>query len=84
MTLVDETDNNKFYPNIEGGVIIEPAGALIKYKQIGDNVTLLTTKKYLCIKINRVENIKPPEAMGLVDSFITAEWVFFIIDSFYF
>jgi hypothetical protein len=30
----------------------------------------------------RVENIKPPEAMGLVDSFITVEWVnyqFYII-----
>lgn len=76
MTIVDEKDNSKFYPTIEGGVIIEPAAALIKYKQIGDNVTLLTTKKYLCIKIMRVENIKPPEAMGLVDSFLTAEWVY--------
>lgn len=75
MTLVEDRDNTKFYPAIEGGVIIEPAGALIKYKQIGDNVTLLTTKKYLCIKIMRVENIKPPEAMGLVDSFLTTEWV---------
>jgi len=75
MTLVEENDNTKYYPSIEGGVTIEPAGATIRYKQIGDNVTLLTTKKYLCIKIMRVENIKPPEAMGLVDSFITAEWV---------
>jgi len=75
MSIVEEKDNSKFYPAIEGGVIIEPAAALIKYKQIGDNVTLLTTKKYLCIKIMRVENIKPPEAMGLVDSFITSEWV---------
>jgi hypothetical protein len=75
MTIVDKSDNSKHYPNIEGGVIIEPASALIKYKQIGDNVTLLASKKYLVIKVMKVENIKPPEAMGLVDSFVTAEWV---------
>lgn len=75
MMLVNDKDNSKYYPPIEGGVIIEPAGSIIRYKQIGDNVTLLSTKKYLCIKIMRVENIKPPEAMGLVDSFMTAEWV---------
>jgi len=75
MTIVDKKDNSKHYPDIEGGVIIEPPSAMIKYKQIGDNVTLLASKKYLVIKIMKVENIKPPEAMGLVDSFITAEWV---------
>lgn len=79
MTITDKSDNSKHYPNIEGGVIIEPAGPLIKYKQVGDNVTLLSSKKYLVIKIMKVENIKPPEAMGLVDSFITAEWVRIIL-----
>jgi len=83
MTMLDENDKTiKYYPNIEGGVIIEPAGGLIRYKQLGDNVNFLSTKKYLCIKAMRVENIKPPEAMGLVDSFITVEWVnyqFYII-----
>ncbi len=75
MTIVDNNDNSKHYPDIEGGVIIEPNGAFIKYKQIGDNVTLLASKKYLVVKVMKVENIKPPEAMGLVDSFVTIEWV---------
>ena len=75
LTLLDEAENTKYYPSIEGGIIIEPSASSIRYKQTGDNVTLLTTKKYLCIRMMRVENIKPPESMGLVDSFVTAEWV---------
>jgi len=45
-----------------------------RYKQTGQNVMLFSNKKYLVIKIMRVENIRPAETRGIVDSFISVEW----------
>ena len=70
--LVDEETNEKYSTNIQGFVNIDHK---IKHKQYGDNITLISTRKYLCVNIMRCENIRPAENRGIVDSFITVEWV---------
>lgn len=69
MALLDEGE--KYFVPVEGfiNIPIRP-----KYRQTGENVVLFSTRKYLCINIMRVENIKPTEARGIVDSFISVEW----------
>jgi hypothetical protein len=70
MTLLDP-EKNKYYVPIEGFVNIPNRP---KYRQSGENVTLFSTRKYLCINVMRVENIRPAETRGIVDSFISVEW----------
>ena len=65
-------DDGELYPiTVEGLVSIDNKP---KYKQIGQNVMLLSSRKYLVLKIMRVENIRPAETRGIVDSFISVEW----------
>ena len=71
-TLIDDDTKDKYSVAVEGFVNIDHK---IKYKQIGDNVTLFSKRKYLCINIMRVENIRPAETRGIVDSFISVEYV---------
>lgn len=71
LTLVDQETKDKYSVPVEGYVNIDSRP---KYKQSGENVVLLSTKKYLCINIMRVENIRPAETRGIVDSFISVEW----------
>lgn len=73
--LVDPMTRDKYFSTVEGFINIDQK---IKYRQSGDNVVLLSTRKYLCINIMRVENIRPAETRGIVDSFISVEWVNFI------
>jgi len=63
--------NDKFTTQVEGFVTIDHK---IWYKQTGDSVSLLSRRKYLCLNIMRVENIRPAETKGIVDSFISVEW----------
>ena len=70
--LVDEDTNEKYFTNVQGFVNVDQK---IKHKQFGDCVTLLSTRKYLCVNVMRCENIRPAENRGIVDSFITVEWV---------
>ena len=74
--LIDEETNEKYYANVQGFVNIDQK---IKHKQFGDCVTLMSTRKYLCINIMRCENIRPAENRGIVDSFITVEWVYIFL-----
>lgn len=76
LTLIDPKTKDKFYSSIEGFVNIDHN---IRYKQSGDNVVLLSNRKYLCLKILKVENIRPAETKGIVDSFISVEWVNYLI-----
>ena len=69
--MVDEITNEKYNVKFEGSMDIEEE---TKYKQSGENSTLYSTKKYLCINIMRVENIRPAETRGIVDSFISVEY----------
>lgn len=72
MTLLDEEDEKeKYYVSVEGFVNIPNRP---RYRQSGENVVLFSSKKYLCINIMRVENIRPAETRGIVDSFISVEW----------
>jgi hypothetical protein len=70
-TMISPETKEKYYTPFEGIVNVDHR---IKFKQSGENVVLLSTKKYLCISIMRVENIRPAETRGIVDSFISAEW----------
>ena len=69
--MADEITNEKYNVKFEGSMDIEYD---TRYKQIGENSTLYSTKKYLCINIMRVENIRPAETRGIVDSFISVEY----------
>lgn len=69
--LVDEQSNEKYNAKFEASVKIETD---TKYQQKGDNTTLYSTKKYLCINIMRIENIRPAETRGIVDSFVSVEY----------
>ena len=67
-----DKDTGENYPvNIQGFVTLDSKP---RYRQQGQNVLLLSYKKYLVIKIMRVESIKPAETRGIVDSFISVEW----------
>lgn len=77
LLLVDSLSKDKYYSTVEGGVNVEHQ---IKYKQLGESVVLYSKKRYLCINVMRVENIRPAETRGIVDSFISIEWVFKIIN----
>jgi len=70
--LVDEDTNEKCFTNVQGFVNVDHK---IKHKQFGESITLLSTRKYLCVNVMRCENIRPAENRGIVDSFITVEWV---------
>lgn len=70
--LIDPETKDKYYCNLEGFVNLDKK---IKYRQSGENINLVTDKKYLCINVMRVENIRPSETRGIVDSFISVEWV---------
>jgi hypothetical protein len=72
MNLVDPQTKDKYTITVEGGVNLEHQ---IKYKQLGESVVLYSKKRYLCFNIMRVENIRPAETRGIVDSFISIEWV---------
>ena len=72
LMLINSKTNEKYYTTIQGFVTIDHK---IKHIQHGENVNLISTKKYLCVSILKVENIKPAESRGIVDSFITCEWV---------
>lgn len=76
--LVDEDSKEKYYTNIQGFVNIDQK---IKYKQFGESISLMSTRKYLCINVMRCENIRPAENRGIVDSFITVEWVYILLNS---
>lgn len=69
--LVDEQSNEKYNSKFEASVKIETD---TRYQQKGDNTTLYSTKKYLCINIMRIENIRPAETRGIVDSFVSVEY----------
>ena len=71
INLKDKNTGESYPVNIQGFVSLD---AKPKYNQIDQNVLLLSYKKYLVIKILRVENIKPAETRGIVDSFISVEW----------
>ncbi len=62
---------DKYTTNVEGFVQIDHK---VWYRQTGDSVSLLSKRKYLCFNIMRVENIRPAETKGIVDSFIEVEW----------
>ncbi len=70
LILLDE-EKQKYPVTVEGFVNIPNRP---KYRQSGENVVLLSKCKYLCMRIMRVENIRPPEIRGIVDSFISVEW----------
>lgn len=70
-TLVDNSTTDKYNVAIEGMVNIDNRP---RYKQTGENVVLMSNRKYLCINIMRVENIRPAETRGIVDSFVSVEW----------
>jgi hypothetical protein len=70
--LVDKKTEEKYFSTIEGLVYIDHK---MKYQQTGDTVVLYSKKRYLCLNIMRVENIRPAETRGIVDSFIQVEWV---------
>lgn len=69
--MVDEITKEKYNIKFEGSMNIEHE---TKYKQVGENSTLYSYKKYLCMNIMRVENIRPAETRGIVDSFISVEY----------
>ena len=69
--MIDEKNNEKYNIKFEASMKIEED---TKFKQKGDNTTIYSTKKYLCIDIKRVENIRPAEKRGIVDSFISIEY----------
>jgi hypothetical protein len=71
LTLINEKTKDKFPAIVEGFAQIDHK---VWYKQTGDIVTLYSKRKYLCIQIMRVENIRPAETKGTVDSFISVEW----------
>jgi len=69
--MVDPISKDKYNVKLEGSLSIDCEA---KYEQTGDNTTLISTKKYMCINIQRVENIRPAETRGIVDSFISVEY----------
>lgn len=71
MIVRDKIGGDNFPITVEGMVTLDSKP---RYKQIGQNVILLSSRKYLVIKIMRVENIRPAENKGIVDSFISVEW----------
>ncbi|MCQ2815995.1 MAG: C2 domain-containing protein [archaeon] len=71
MILKDKETYENFTSTVQGCVTLDNKP---KYKQIGSSIFLLSTRKYLVIKINRVEGIRPAETRGIVDSFISVEW----------
>ncbi len=66
-----DENRDKFFVNVEGFVNI---GARPRFNQVGENVVLTSNKKYLCVNVMRVENIRPAETRGIVDAFISVEW----------
>lgn len=71
LQLIDPKTKDKYTVKVEGSMNID---CETKYEQTGENVSLISTKKYLCINIQRVENIRPAETRGIVDSFISVEY----------
>lgn len=71
MIIRDKEEGENYPITVQGFVSIDNKP---KYHQSGQNVMLLSTKKYLVIKVMRVENIRPAETRGIVDSFISVEW----------
>ena len=71
MIVRDKVGGDNFPITVEGMVTLDSKP---RYKQLGQNVILLSSRKYLVIKIMRVENIRPAENKGIVDSFISVEW----------
>ena len=71
MLVRDKEDGENYQITVEGLVSIDNKP---RYKQLGTNVLLLSKRKYLVLKIMRVENIRPAEKRGIVDSFISVEW----------
>lgn len=69
--MVDPVTKDKFNVKLEGSMNIEYD---TKYIQSGDSTSLNSNKKYLCINVQKVENIKPAETRGIVDSFISVEY----------
>ena len=69
--MVDPVSKDKYNVLMEGSLKIDHN---TKYCQKGDSANLVSTKKYLCINIQRVENIRPAETRGIVDSFISCEY----------
>ena len=78
--LVDKITKDKYYTVVEGSVNIDHK---IKYKQSGESIVLNSKKRYLCINVMRVEGIRPAETRGIVDSFISIEWVSIIYINIY-
>lgn len=71
MFLTNAKTNNKYFVKVSGSVNIQ---SVPRYRQYGENTVLKSTIKYLCIKIMRVENIRPAETRGIVDSLVSVSW----------
>jgi hypothetical protein len=71
MYMTNPKTTNKYFVKVQGSANIP---SIPKYRQHGDNVVLKSTCKYLCIKVLRVENIRPAENRGIVDSLVAVSW----------
>ena len=46
----------------------------LRYKQKGELIRFKKNQIYLCVLINRVENVLAPDDRGIIDSFVTIDW----------
>lgn len=67
----DEIGMDFYYTYLEGRVTIPEKP---KYFQKGDSLILRAGGRYLCVQVGKLENIHPPETIGMVNSFVTVHW----------
>jgi hypothetical protein len=60
-----------YYTYLEGRITIEEKP---KFTQRGDFMIMRSYSKYLCINVGKIENLIPPENIGIVNTFVTVHW----------
>ena len=60
-----------YYTYLEGRITIEEKP---KFYQSGDTLILRAGARYLCVQIASLDNIMPPENVGIVNTFVTCHW----------
>lgn len=60
-----------YYTYLEGRIVIPEKP---KYYQKGDGLILRAGGRYMVIQIGKIENLIPPETVGIVNTFVTCQW----------